>query len=270
VTEGRGAALAVPVPAASVILLRDLAASGVEAYMLRRPARSSFAADAVVFPGGALDPGDASPASLGCAPGLDPRAAAARLGLDGEDAPRRGVALHLCAVRELFEEAGILLGRHAGGGELGPQDADRLASARAALLAGGDLGGVLLAHGLEPAPERLRYVAHFITPAGAPRRYDTHFFLTTAPAGQEAAAHPGEAVDGGWEVPAALLERHAGDRTALMVPTRILLAELADQPSAAAAAADLGSRPVAEILFRREDILAGRIPTRLPLPGELG
>jgi 8-oxo-dGTP pyrophosphatase MutT (NUDIX family) len=258
----------VAVPAASVILLRDLPAGGVEVYMLRRPARSSFAADAYVFPGGALDPGDGSPASLGSAPHLDPRAAVARLGLDGEDAPLRGVALHLCAVRELFEEAGILLGRPTGGGELGPHDAGRLTAARAALLAGGDLGGVLAGHGLEPAPDLLRYVAHFITPAGAPRRYDTHFFLAAAPPGQEAAAHPGEAVDGGWQVPAALLERHAGDRTALMVPTRILLAELAEQPSTAAAAADLGSRPVAEILFRRDDIVAGRIPTRLPLPGE--
>ena len=127
---------------------------------------------------------------------------------------------------------------------------------------------MLVDHGLEPAPERLRYVAHFITPAEAPRRFDTYFFLTDAPAGQEAAAHPGEAVDGGWHVPAALLARHAGDRTALMVPTRILLAELADQPSAAAAAADLGSRPVADVLFRRGDIVAGRIPTRLPLPGD--
>jgi 8-oxo-dGTP pyrophosphatase MutT (NUDIX family) len=269
VSEGRGAAPAVPVPAASVILLRDLAAGGVEVYMLRRPARSSFAADAYVFPGGALDPGDGSPASLGCAPGLDPRAAAARLGIEGEDAPRRSVALHLCAVRELFEEAGVLLGRPSGSGHLGPEDTGRLAAARAALLAGGDLGGVLGDRGLEPAPELLRYVAHFITPAEAPRRYDTYFFLTAAPAGQEAAAHPAEAVDGGWHVPAALLERHAGDRTALMVPTRILLGELAGHPSAAAAAADLGSRPVADVLFRRDDIVAGRIPTRLPRPGEV-
>ena len=129
---------------------------------------------------------------------------------------------------------------------------------------------MLARHGLEPAPELLHYVAHFITPADVPRRFDTYFFLAPAPPGQEPDAHRGEAVHGGWHDPGALLERHRDDRLVLMTPTRILLAELADQPSAAAAAGDLGSRPVADILFRRGDVVAGRIPTRLPLPDQLG
>jgi 8-oxo-dGTP pyrophosphatase MutT (NUDIX family) len=259
------------VPAATVILLRDLEGGGVEVYMLRRPARSSFAADAWVFPGGALDEGDSASGTIARAPGLDLAAAAARLGLDADDeGRRRGAGLHLCAVRELFEETGVLIGRLRGGGRLGVADADRLASARAALLEGAELADVLLRHRLEMAPELLQYVAHFITPADVPRRFDAYFFLTAAPPGQEAAAHPAEAVLGGWHAPAALLERHRDDPTVLMTPTRILLAELADQPGAAAAAADLGSRPVADILFARDDVVAGRIPTRLPLPDQLG
>jgi 8-oxo-dGTP pyrophosphatase MutT (NUDIX family) len=253
----------------SVILLRDLAGGGVEVYMLRRPLASSFAADAYVFPGGVLDDADSSAPALALAPGLDRAAAAARLGLDGDEPPVRGAGLHLCAVRELFEEAGVLLGRVDGRPpEAG--DAGMLAAARAALLDGAEVAAVLPRHGLELAPEQLRYVAHFITPADVPRRFDTYFFLAAAPGGQEPAAHPAEAVHGGWHDPGALLRRHHDDRTVLMTPTRILLAELADQPSAAAAAADLGSRPVADILFRRGDVVAGRIPSRLPLPDQHG
>ncbi len=125
-------------------------------------------------------------------------------------------------------------------------------------------------HGLELATEELCYVAHFITPADAPKRFDTYFFLAAIPPGQEPESHLAEAVDGAWHLPGPLLQRHIDDRTVLMTPTRILLAELADQPGAAAAAADLGSRPVADILFRRGDVVAGRIPSRLPLPDQLG
>jgi 8-oxo-dGTP pyrophosphatase MutT (NUDIX family) len=260
---------AVPRLSATVILLRDLAGGGVEVYMLRRPAASSFAAGAYVFPGGVLDAADSVAATIALAPGLDVEAAAARLGFEGEEGRRRGAGLHLCAVRELFEETGVLLGR-LGGAPPGAADAPVLAGARAALLEGAEAAEVLPRLRLELAPELLHYVAHFITPADVPRRFDTYFFLAAAPRGQEPETHLAEAVDGGWHAPATLLESHRDDRTVLMTPTRILLAELADQPSAAAAAADLGSRPVADILFRRGDVVAGRIPSRLPLPDQLG
>jgi 8-oxo-dGTP pyrophosphatase MutT (NUDIX family) len=244
-----------------VVLLRD-SPGGVEVYMLRRPTASSFAAGAYVFPGGVLDAADSAPATLALAPGLDVAVAAARLGLEGDEGRLRGAGLHLCAVRELFEETGVLIGRAGDGADL--------ATARAELLAGAEAAEVLARHGLELAPERLRYVAHFITPADSPRRFDTYFFLTAVPPGQEPESHIGEAVDGAWHLPGALLERHLDDRLVLMTPTRILLAELAEQPSVSAAAGDLGSRPVADILFRRGDVVAGRIPSRLPRPEQLG
>jgi 8-oxo-dGTP pyrophosphatase MutT (NUDIX family) len=252
----------------SVILLGDVAGGGVEVYMLRRPLASSFAADAYVFPGGVLDEADSAAPALALAPGLDRAAAAARLGLHGAEGVARGAGLHLCAVRELFEETGVLLGR-VEGRPPGAGDAGALDAARTALLGGAEVAAVLPRHGLELAPEQLRYVAHFITPADVPRRFDTYFFLAPAPPGQEPVANPAEAAHGGWHDPAELLRRHHDDRTVLMTPTRILLAELAEQPSAAAAAADLGSRPVADILFRRGDVVAGRIPSRLPRPDQL-
>jgi 8-oxo-dGTP pyrophosphatase MutT (NUDIX family) len=259
---------ALPRLSASAVLLRDLRGGGVEVYMLRRPSASSFAAGAYVFPGGVLDDADSAPATLALAPGLDAAAAAARLGVEGDEGSR-GAGLHLCAVRELFEETGVLLGRIAGRTP-SADDAALLATARDELLGGAEASQALPAHGIELAPEQLRYVAHFITPDGLPRRFDTYFFVATLPPGQEPAAHAAEAVEGEWHLPGELLARHLHDRTVLMTPTRILLAELAEQPSAAAAAADLGTRPVADILFGRDDVVAGRIPARLPLPEELG
>jgi 8-oxo-dGTP pyrophosphatase MutT (NUDIX family) len=259
---------AIPRLSASAVLVRDRPGGGLEVYMLRRPSASSFAAGAYVFPGGVLDGADSAPATLALAPGLDVDGAAARLGFEGEEGRRRGAGLHLCAVRELFEETGILLGRVCGAPP-GDGEAALLAAAREEMLAGGEAAEVLRRHGVELAPELLRYVAHFITPAGAPKRFDTYFFLAPVPAEQECAVHAAEAVEGEWHLPGELLARHLHDRTVLMTPTRILLAELADQPSVAAAADDLGTRPVADILFGRDDIVAGRIPTRLPLPDQL-
>jgi 8-oxo-dGTP pyrophosphatase MutT (NUDIX family) len=258
----------VPRLSASAVLLRDLPGEGVEVYMLRRPTASSFAAGAYVFPGGVLDAADSAPETLAVAPGLDAAAAAARLGLEGDGGRRRAAGLHLCAVRELLEETGVLIGRVAGR-EPGDDDAALISAAREELLGGEDAADVLRRHGIELTPERLRYIAHFITPAGVPRRFDTFFFLAPAAPGQECAAHPAEAIEGDWHRPGELLARHRHDRTALMTPTRILLAELADQRSVAAAADDLGSRPVADILFGRDDVVAGRIPTRLPLPDQI-
>lgn len=251
-----------------MVLVRDRP-GGLEVYMLLRPIASSFAAGAYVFPGGVLDAADSAPATLALAPRLDAAAAAARLGVDGETGRLRAAGLHLCAVRELFEETGVLIGRVSGACP-GAADSARLAAARAELLGEAEAADVLPRHGLELSPEELRYVAHFITPADAPKRFDTYFFLAAVPPGQEPQSHLAEAVEGGWHRPGPLLERYVHDRLVLMTPTRILLAELADQPSAAAAAADLGSRPVADILFGREDIVAGRIPSRLPLPDQLG
>ena len=257
----------VPRPAATVVLLRDHPDGGVEVYLLRRPGRSSFAPHAFVFPGGAVDAADGDDEVLGLAPGFDPETARTRMQLDSGERGRRACAAHhVAAVREVFEEAGVLLGRDADGGELAPGDAERLAAARRDLLAGTAFAPVLVRHRLQLAPEVLVYVAHFITPAMAPKRFDTRFFLARAPLVQAAAVHPGEATEGGWYPPGELSERHRGDLTALMPPTRIICNELAEHDSVDAALRDLGTRPVTAVLFAPADVSAGRLPERLPGP----
>ena len=260
---------AVPRQAATVVLLRDRDPGGVEVYLLRRPSRSSFAANAHVFPGGAVDPADADPGLLDRAPGFDPAAVAARMGLDtGPEGVRRCAGLHVAAIREVLEEAGILIGRRGDGADLDAGDADRLAAARADLLGGTALLEVLGRHDLAITPQRLVYAAHFVTPEGEPRRYDTRFFVTVAPMAQEAAIHPGEATHGGWFDPAEILQRHAGDLASLMPPTRIMCNEIAGHRRAASVLEDLGGRPVERILVPLRAVLEGRLPERLPRPGE--
>ena len=263
---------AVPRQAATVVLLRDGAtgaANCVEVYLLRRPSRSSFAANAHVFPGGAVDAADSDPALLALAPGFDPSAAAARMQLDADaEGLRLCAGLHVAAVREVLEEAGILIGSRGDGSGLEAGDAPRLASARAELLGGAALLGVLRDHDLRIAPQRLVYAAHFVTPEAEPRRYDTRFFLAVAPTAQEAAIHAGEATQGDWFAAAEILERHAGDLASLMPPTRIMCNEIARHDSAATVLEDLGGRPVERILFPLRAVLEGRVPELLPRPGE--
>jgi 8-oxo-dGTP pyrophosphatase MutT (NUDIX family) len=257
----------VPRPAATVVLLRDHPEGGVELYLLRRPGRSSFAPHAFVFPGGAVDAADGDEEILGLAPGFDPETARARMQLDSGEAGRRACAAHhVAAVREVFEEAGVLLGRRGDGAELGPADVERLSRARRDLLAGTAFAAVLLRHGLQLAPEVLVYAAHFITPEMAPKRFDTRFFLARTPMVQTAAVHPGEATEGGWYAPGELSERLRGNLTALMPPTRIICNELAAHASVDAALRDLGTRPVTAVLFAPADVSAGRLPERLPGP----
>lgn len=249
-----------PRPAATVLLLRD-SADGPQVYFMRRPARSSFAASAYVFPGGAVDAADSSDDVLALAPGFDPSLAAARMRLDDAAAV---AGLHVGAVREVFEETGILIGTRAGGEALGADDAETLATARSSLLDGAAFADVLQGHDLRIAPERLVYVAHFITPAGEPRRYDTRFFAVEAPLEQEAAHHAAEATHSGWYTAAQALDM-AGDNLAVMLPpTRIMCREVSVHGDADSVLRDLGSRPVDAILFTLDDVLGGRLPSTLP------
>jgi 8-oxo-dGTP pyrophosphatase MutT (NUDIX family) len=172
--------------------------------------------------------------------------------------------LHVGAVREVFEETGILVGTRADGSALTAADADDLAAARARLLDRAVFADVLRAHDLRIAPQRLVYVAHFVTPAAEPRRYDTRFFVVEAPLEQEAAHHAAEATHGGWYTAAEALEMSGDDLRVMMPPTRIMCAEVSVHDSVAAVIADLGSRSVDRILFDIDDLFSGRLPSRLP------
>jgi len=255
-----GDAPAVPRLAATVLVLRD-SPEGPQVYFMRRPARSSFAASAYVFPGGAVDDADRSPAVLDLAPRFDASSAASRMRLDD---PEMVAGLHVGAVREVFEETGVLVGTRADGAALGAADAPALAAARRSLLDGAGFADVLQQQGLRIAPQRLVYVAHFITPEAEPRRYDTRFFAVEAPVEQEAAHHAAEATHSGWYTAAQALALAGGDFTLMLPPTRIMCAEVSAHGDVASVLADLGARPVDAILFQLGDVLGGRIPSTLP------
>jgi|HubBroStandDraft_6_1064221.scaffolds.fasta_scaffold246732_2 8-oxo-dGTP pyrophosphatase MutT (NUDIX family) len=199
----------VAIPASTVALLRDVQ-GGVEVCMLRRPGRSSFAADAFVFPGGALDASDGAGDS----------------------------AYVNAGVREVLEEVGILIGDGGGGG------ADLTATieaARSKLLAGAELLETLTEHDLVIAPERLVYIGRFITPPREGRRYDTRFFALAASHGMEVRLHAAEAVEGGWYRPESMLGL---EFPAIMPPTRMMCHEFARLGSVDAILRTLGTHPI--------------------------
>jgi len=239
---------AVPRDAATVILLRQ-AASGVEAFLLRRTAELEFAPGAYVFPGGSVDARDADE-TIGWA-GPAPADFGGLLGVP----PDRARALVCAAVRETFEESGVLL---AGPANSSPadlvSDSAALAADRHALLTGSaSLGEVLSRRGLVLRADLLTPWARWITPEASPRRFDTWFFAAALPPGQAATAapeghaDPGESESGTWLGPAAALEAAQAGEITLLPPTAVTLGELA------------GHHDVAGILARRQ-VITPRLP----------
>jgi len=239
---------AVPRDAATVILLRQ-AASGVEAFLLRRTAELEFAPGAYVFPGGSVDARDADE-TIGWA-GPAPADFGGLLGVP----PDRARALVCTAVRETFEESGVLL---AGPANSSPadlvSDSAALAADRHALLTGSaSLGEVLSRRGLVLRADLLTPWARWITPEASPRRFDTWFFAAALPPGQAATAapeghaDPGESESGTWLGPAAALEAAQAGEITLLPPTAVTLGELA------------GHHDVAGILARRQ-VITPRLP----------
>jgi 8-oxo-dGTP pyrophosphatase MutT (NUDIX family) len=172
------------------------------------------------FPGGVVDPGDHQiahallPADQAWAPP------------DEGDGPADALPFWVAAVRELFEEVGILL-VHTGDRLLeGPLD-PALAALRARLHAGEQFGTLLAAHGLRPATDLLYYFARWITPRQNPRRFDTRFLVGRVPAGQEACADGTETVSCRWYTPSDALAAYEAGDIMLIPPTVKTLDDLA-------------------------------------------
>lgn len=206
---------------ASVLLLRD-GARGVEVFVQRRASTMAFAPDVLAYPGGGVDPRDAEVDVAWVGPG--PSVWAERLGM-----PRDWVRqVVLAAVRELFEESGVLLAGPEGEGPVQGLTESGWQDERGALLERGQsLAGLLSRHGLALRADLLTAVGRWITPACEPRRYDTVFFAARMPPGQVADGRTTESVRSQWVAATdALTERQDGVE-AMLPPTQVLAEQLA-------------------------------------------
>jgi len=212
-------AVAAPRNAATVMLLRPCPPDGVEVLMLRRTAAMKFAPGAYVFPGGSVDEADFS-AEIGWQ-GPSPADFGARLGCSAELAG----ALVCAAVRETFEESGVLLAGTPDGAVAAlagsTWEADRMALTAGTLT----LPGLLAKHGLAVRADLLVPWTRWITPEAEPRRFDTWFFAAALPAGQEATGHLAEADKTAWLRPADAISAARGGTISLLPPTAATLNE---------------------------------------------
>jgi 8-oxo-dGTP pyrophosphatase MutT (NUDIX family) len=208
-----------PRNAATVMLLRPGPPDGVEVLMLRRTAAMKFAPGAYVFPGGSVDEADFS-AEIGWH-GPSPADFGTRLGCSAELAG----ALVCAAVRETFEESGVLLAGTPDGLTAGLADpsweADRMALTAGTLT----LPGLLAKRGLAVRADLLVPWTRWITPEAEPRRFDTWFFAAALPAGQEATGHLAEADKTTWLRPADAISAARGGTISLLPPTAATLNE---------------------------------------------
>jgi 8-oxo-dGTP pyrophosphatase MutT (NUDIX family) len=216
---------ATPRPAAAIVLLRDRTGGGVEVFMVRRHIQSDFAPDVFVFPGGTVKPDDQSLESS-----MDP--ATPQAGLTA-----LGTGFRAAAIRECFEEAGVLLASCNGQPlDFTGAEAEPFASYRAQLQRKEiSLNEIVAREGLTLATDTLLHWAHWITPEAWPKRFDTHFFLAEAPLGQLAAHDDLETTESVWIAPEVALSGFESGAFPLVFATVRQLRALSDLTSYAEA-----------------------------------
>ncbi len=231
---------AVPKDAATVMLLRQTSA-GLAVYMLRRTSSMAFAPGAYVFPGGSVDARDADEQVAWAGPD------AAEWGQIFDAPPSLASALVCAAVRETFEESGVMLAGESADSVVADTTSDEWEADRRALLDRSiSLAELLGRRRLVLRADLLRPWARWITPVVEPRRFDTRFFAAALPAGQRTRDVGGEASEVAWLAPAEALA--AGNRREILLfpPTAVSLSELA--ACADVETALTGARQVAPII----------------------
>ncbi|HQN11072.1 MAG TPA: MBL fold metallo-hydrolase [Quisquiliibacterium sp.] len=198
-------------PAATILLLRD-GPDGLEVLMTRRSVTASFAPGVFVFPGGALDAADASER-------------ARRLSRVRPDQPDDVRPHSVAAIREAFEELGILLAYRPDGSMADATDVARVDRSRDA-----DFFEQLEAGGYAMALDRVWWLCHWITDRDLPKRFDVRFFVAPVPPGQEPVADEGEQFEPVWISPKQALERHERGDFDMIFPTVRTLRRLAQMP----------------------------------------
>lgn len=219
-------------PAATILLLRD--APGLEVLMVKRHHQIDFASGALVFPGGKSHAGD-----------HDQAWSQQVSGWADYDANQRG--LRIAAIREVFEEAGILLAQRRDGGPMGgdacPMDVRKAVDA-------GEVQFLDVVRDLDALLDlsALTVFARWITPPLTPKRFDTWFYACAAPADQLAACDGRETVDAEWIAPAEALRLGAAGERKVIFPTRMNLQLLAEAAGAQDAVARAGARMLVTVL----------------------
>ncbi|MDO8693395.1 MAG: MBL fold metallo-hydrolase [Sheuella sp.] len=205
-----------PRPAATIILARD-SAHGIEVFMMKRATAVTFAKGMHVFPGGGVDASDHQADMHALCVGIDDASASVELGLQNG-----GLAYWIAAIRECFEEAGLLIGYRNKPSRLplDATDAQKLAALRIELAENNlSFAQLLSREQLLAATDQLIYYSHWITTPGRPRRYDTRFFIAPAPAEQIAMHDNSETVAHLWVRPGEALELFKRGELDLMFPT---------------------------------------------------
>ncbi len=250
--------------ASTILLVRDTASpgGGVEVFMEKRHLQSGFVGGAYVFPGGRVDPEDAiDPAHC---TDLDEPTASRRLGLE-----HGGLAHYVAAIRECFEEAGVLLAYDRAGAMLDFGDPavdehfkrirDQLNAKTISIQEIAERGNLRL------ATDKIAYWSHWITPIGEPRRYDTRFFVTHAPERQVAAHDDWELTSSAWVTPREAIDRAVRREWMIIYPTLMNLKALGQHPTADAAVDWAAAQPI-PLAVSQPKVFGGR----LVLPGDEG
>jgi len=220
--------IATPKKAATVILLREMKPEGFEVFLLKRHEKNSFMGGNFVYPGGRVDREDGSMEICALCKGVSPEEAHQRFG--GTLSTDESLAHWVAAVRELFEEAGVLLAYDRTGKLIHHEDPGERekASLYRDLIHKGktDICQMAQEEKIFLALDQLHYYAHWITPEARPERFDTRFFLACHPQGQEATYDRKETTLGVWLTPKQALEANLNRNGALSPPTLKTLEDL--------------------------------------------
>ncbi len=220
--------VAIPQKATTIILLRDEGLREFEVYLLKRHEKSNFMGGNYVYPGGRIDPSDRNLEICRYTRGVSPEEAQKVLG-EGHS-PDEGLACWIAGIRELYEEAGVLLAYDRRGNPFltkEKEEKERFAGYRDLL----QRGSITLCQLAEKEQlliglDQLHYYSHWITPEPRPLRFDTYFFIARHPEGQEASHDQKETIAGIWATPREALEENLTGEIVLSPPTLKTLEDL--------------------------------------------
>lgn len=223
---------AAPLASATILLLRD-GTSGIEVFMVKRHHLIDFASGALVFPGGKVDEHDRDPALRALTDGV--------AGLNDLQ-----LSVAACAIREGFEESGILLARKPGQRDYVDAAASSALAPWRPKLNTSEVGLVefLTKENLRLACDGLIPFAHWVTPTFMPKRFDTYFYVAATPAGQRGRHDGSESVDSVWVNP---LEAIEDKRWTIIFPTKMNLLKLGKSKTTAEAIARAKSDPIVTV-----------------------